>query len=302
MKAGKLIGPILALTAIAAAGYLLWREYRQPAAVNTPPPVVVSEPEPPSQPQYPVPVPDATGESEPPLPALADSDGEAADSLAALLGRDRLPDLLLSEHLIERIVLTVDTLPTRRVPVRAWPLQPAAGRLAISTGPTGEILLDPANHRRYDAYIALLDGLDLDRLVDRYRRAYPLFQQAYRELGYPEGHFNDRLIAVIDHLMAAPEPGPPIVLVPEKGGYRYADPELASRSAGHALMIRIGPEHARRIKTVLTAIRARLVALASDPAITAPATQAPDDVGTDDLGTDGGESNQPAVPDGPASD
>ena len=37
-----------------------------------------------------------------------------------------------------------------------------------------------------------------------YKQYYPLFQQAYVDLGYPEGYFNDRLVEVIDHLLATP--------------------------------------------------------------------------------------------------
>lgn len=37
-----------------------------------------------------------------------------------------------------------------------------------------------------------------------YVQLYPLFQQANVELGYPKSHFNDRVVTVIDHLLAAP--------------------------------------------------------------------------------------------------
>ena len=38
-----------------------------------------------------------------------------------------------------------------------------------------------------------------------YERLYPLFQQAYEDLGYPGKYFNDRLVEVIDHLLQTPE-------------------------------------------------------------------------------------------------
>ena len=55
-----------------------------------------------------------------------------------------------------------------------------------------------------------------------YRRLYPLFQQAYAELGYPTGHFNDRLVEVVDHLLAAPEPTQPPAVQAHRGEGRGA--------------------------------------------------------------------------------
>jgi hypothetical protein len=86
--------------------------------------------------------------------------------------------------------------------------------------------------------------------------AYPLFQQAYRDLGYPHGYFNDRLVEVIDHLLKAPEPGAPIALVKTDKVYNFADPQLEGLSAGQKLMVRVGPKNEKLIKHKLRVIRA----------------------------------------------
>jgi hypothetical protein len=104
-----------------------------------------------------------------------------------------------------------------------------------------------------------------------YVRLYPLFQKAYEELGYPNRYFNDRLVEVIDHLLAAPEPAGPLRLVrpPVKGPielqgpyarYDFADPALESRSAGQKMMMRMGPENEKRLKAKLNEVRRQLVA------------------------------------------
>ncbi|HQU43635.1 MAG TPA: DUF3014 domain-containing protein, partial [Pirellulales bacterium] len=41
-------------------------------------------------------------------------------------------------------------------------------------------------------------------------------------------YFNDRLVSVIDHLLAAPEPAGPVALVQPKIIYKFADPQLES--------------------------------------------------------------------------
>ena len=91
-------------------------------------------------------------------------------------------------------------------------------------------------------------------------RLYPLFQQAYVELGYPNGYFNDRLVGVIDHLLAAPEPKAPIALTQPKVMYEFADPALADLSAGQKIMVRVGLDNEPRLKAKLREIRKALVA------------------------------------------
>jgi len=95
-------------------------------------------------------------------------------------------------------------------------------------------------------------------MVAVYRRFYPLFQQAYVELGYPKGYFNDRLVEVVDHLLAAPEIDGSIALVQPRVLYQFADPELEARSAGHKILLRMGPENAAQVKAKLRAIRSEL--------------------------------------------
>jgi DUF3014 family protein len=87
---------------------------------------------------------------------------------------------------------------------------------------------------------------------------YPLFQQAYQELGYPKKYFNDRLVQVIDHMLATPSIKEPVALVRPKVLYEFEDPELEDLSAGQKIMIRIGPENAAAMKAKLREIRQEL--------------------------------------------
>lgn len=50
-----------------------------------------------------------------------------------------------------------------------------------------------ANAQRYTPYVWAFTHADTDALVGAYTRFYPLFQQAYVELGKPDAYFNDRL-------------------------------------------------------------------------------------------------------------
>ncbi len=50
--------------------------------------------------------------------------------------------------------------------------------------------------------VGIVRKLDMKQVADVYLRFYPLFQGAYQDLGYPTGYFNDRLVQVIDSLLA----------------------------------------------------------------------------------------------------
>jgi hypothetical protein len=105
-----------------------------------------------------------------------------------------------------------------------------------------------------------LIGADVDAIVDLYQRFYPLFQQSYERLGYPDAYFNDRLIEVIDHLLETPTPNEPIQLIRPNVLYEFADPGLESLSSGQKLLLRMGPANAATVKGVLIEFRLRLAA------------------------------------------
>jgi hypothetical protein len=96
-----------------------------------------------------------------------------------------------------------------------------------------------------------------------------VLQGAYQELGFPNGYFNDRLVAVIDLLLAAPQTEYPIrvQLMEVKGPiaslrpwvrYEFADPALESLSAGQKMLVRMGPVNQRRLKAKLAELRDEL--------------------------------------------
>lgn len=252
---------------IAALGFLAY-SYRdvlllQPEA---PAPAVVVEPEPEPEdagPRHPIgpeaAAPDSAGELMP-LPALDDSDAYFLLEVGNVLGVD-IEALLLREAVIDRLVATVDNLTRGHVSEKIRPVQGPADMFR-PTSPTGseQMFLGPDSYQRYDLIVARIGSADIDAVTDVYRRFYPLFQASYERLGYPNAYFNDRVIEVIDHLLDTPTPAEPIELVRPKVLYQFADPALESLSSGRKLMLRMGPDHAATIKSVLREIRARLAA------------------------------------------
>ncbi len=200
-----------------------------------------------------------------PLPALSASDGPVGTELAGLLGRPAVQSFLRTDGFVRRAVATIDNLDRPLAPASLWPVQPAPQRFTVD-GAGATATLAAVNAKRYAGFVALVQSVDAARTAALYRRFYPLFQQAYVELGYPKRYFNDRVVAVIDHLLQAPEPTGPVRLrlVEVKGEvpstrpwtrYEFADPELEALSAGQKIMVRVGLENERRLKAKLAQFR-----------------------------------------------
>ena len=249
---------IAALTIAGIVGLNLWPRTEEAPA----PKPQAAAPTPTSAPsaepviEHPLPPP---ANNTPALPALADSDTLAQQALAGLLGNNRLHEWFHTDQLIRRIVVTVDNLPRAKLTQRQSPFKPIAGSLAVTQN-ADALALDAANAQRYTPFVQLFSKLDMRQVATLYRQFYPLFQSAYVELGYPKGYFNDRLVAVIDHLLATPEPTAPLALTQPKVLYEFADPELEARSAGQKTLLRMGVTHTRQVKAKLRELRAQLTA------------------------------------------
>lgn len=199
----------------------------------------------------------AASASSAPLPALDESDASVLAGLRALPGGSELDALLRHGQVIQRIVATVDALPRHALGRSVLPVHGPKGRFAVQQT-QGVTLMDGANAQRYAAYMQALQAMDTDAVVQWYVHAYPLFQQAYRQLGYPTGYFNDRLVEVIDNLLATPELAQPAALHEVSGHYEYVDPSLESLSVGQKMLLRAGPADEAAVKARLRELRNRL--------------------------------------------
>ena len=270
------------LTIVAAVGIALYffegSAPRQPSpeAPAAEPSTAPSQPAQPSQPTADVqpPVIGASGASEvlhplpavpppadlagKPLPSLPESDEAMKQGLAIPLGKQAaLGSIVISQDLARRIVATVDNLPRQKAGTKLLPVKAPAS--SFVAGRKGEVLtMGPANYARYTPYVKLAQAVDVKQLVALYVYFYPLFQQAYEELGYPKRYFNDRLVAVLDDLLAAPDVNGPVKLIRPKVMYEFADPELEALSAGQKVLIRMGPANAGAIKAKLRELRHEL--------------------------------------------
>lgn len=257
---------LAAFVLVAAAGAWWWWQAAAPpppAAEQVPaaaPPM--PEPKPPPAAEHPIDAAPAAlaamGDSAP-LPTLADSDSALRTAIAGLAGEAALVDFFHMTGIAARFVATVDNLPRGKVATKILPVRGPGGAF-VADGSAEARTIGAVNAERYAAHLRLLESIDARRAAALYVRFYPLLQQAYRELGYPQGNFNDRLVAVIDHLLATPAIEGPVPLVQPKVLYEFADPELEARSAGQKLLLRMGPANAARVKSKLLEFRRQITA------------------------------------------
>ncbi len=267
---------VLLVVLALGAGAFWWRWQQQsapPVPAATAPGVPQPEIAPPAAPppvaaqgpQHPV---DAAADAT--LPPLNNADAQVESALAELLGGKAVLSFLQVDGFVRRFVATVDNLPRDQAAARMWPVHPAPKRFEVAgSGDAHAVTLD--NAARYTPFVLFVESVDARRAVALYRKLYPLFQQAYEELGYPGRYFNDRLVAAIDHLLQAPEPAGPlrVKLVELKGDeprdrptlrYEFADPKLETLSSGQKMLIRTGLVNERRLKAKLRELRGLVAA------------------------------------------
>ena len=136
-----------------------------------------------------------------------------------------------------RTVITVDNLSREHVP----------SQMRVARGVPGLLRVKK-------------EGDTVTKLARLYAKFYPLLQHTYENTGLPGERFQDRMLAAIDDMLAAPRVNGPIRLVQPKVLYRFESDKLENLSAGQKIMIRVGPENAARLRRVLARLRGAIAA------------------------------------------
>lgn len=249
---------------LAVFGFGAFYFWQQRAAEDAPPleQAAPAPPKPPAAAKPAIQHPIKAAQEPAALPPLEKSDGYVQSALMQLLSRRDVLTFLQLDGFLNRAVATVDNLGRAHAPPRLWPFNPAPGRFAADA--SGSVSAD--NARRYAPFVAFVDSVDTALALALYRNLYPLLQRAYEKLGFPGKYFNDRLVEVIDLMLATPERAAPleVELTEVKGElkparpwlrYEFSDPALRELSAGQKILLRTGPDNARRLKAKLAEIR-----------------------------------------------
>ena len=258
------IGGVATIAVLVAAFYLWQREQAAVPAAVTSPPVELAPPATiASVPEAPVHYPIDTKAAAPSTKAF-----DLQTALVDLFGLRTVESMFRLDDFPRRLAATIDNLGRSHASATLWPVNPASGRFTVEER-DGTTFIGADNGLRYTPYVLLLETVDLRQAVGIYARIYPSLQQAYEDLGYPKGYLNDRLVEVIDLLLATPDIDAPVpVRLPPIEGpvkpqrpwllYEFVDPNLQSLASGQKTLLRMGSVNERRIKARLAEIR-RLV-------------------------------------------
>ena len=234
---------LVVLAAVAVAGYfLLWRQSRStPTDVR----VHTDQKVPPAASS---PVADASVPTD--LPPLEQSDPLVRELVGQLSSHPTIAAWLTTDHLIRSFTSAVVNTANGRTPSRQLSrVRPTEPFQVLQRG--GDVWIDPRSYRRYDRYADALSGLDAKGASQLYTRLKPRIQEAYRELGYPDGDVDAVLQRAIGEILEAPVLEGNVALVSKSVAYEFADPRLESLSSVQRQLLRMGPRNVRLIQAKL---------------------------------------------------
>jgi hypothetical protein len=231
------------LVVLAAGGYFLTRRPAEPppaAGVET----TERAPEPP--PREPLgPAVDPVA-----LPPLDLTDPLVRDWLGRLSSRPEIAAWLAGDGLIRNFVVSVDNVATGQTPARHLKrLAPRAPFLVETRGRT--IVVDARSYTRYNGLAETVASLDAQGLARLYAALKPRLQDAYRELGYPDGNVDEAVERALVRLLQTPVIAPDAVLKEGVVSYRFDDERIEGLTPAQKQLLRMGPFNVRLVQEAL---------------------------------------------------
>ena len=191
------------------------------------------------------------------LPELGETDPLVRQLVGALSSHPKVAAWLTTDQLIRNFTVVVVNISNGRSPARHLSgLRPTGEFVAREDG---EIVnLDPGSYRRYNDYADAIGALDAQGTARLYATLKPRIQDAYRELGHPEGDFDQVMQRAILELLNTPTVEGDVALTAKSVSWEFADPKLQSLSSAQRQFLRMGPRNMRIVKDKLREIAPHL--------------------------------------------
>lgn len=208
------------------------------------------------------PVPVQLAEVEPvpevePLPALADSDAYIHQKAIDIADGMAIEPLMIEDNVVRQFVVFVDNLAQGELARKVSPLKAPNSNFTVSEI-ANKTYVDPDSYHRYDLYADFLASLNEEELAKSYKEMTPLLGEAFSELGYNDTSFDERMQQAIAIMLDAPIIEQPIELDGVSVNYQFVDPNLEALPNAQKLMIRMGPENSRKVKSALRRLQKHL--------------------------------------------
>jgi hypothetical protein len=191
------------------------------------------------------------------LPPLGQMDIFLRALLGSLSASPELARWLATDDLIQQMAHAIDVVSRGQSPAAELGVLRPDG--TFLTSGTRSVAIDPASYRRFDGLARAIASLDPASVAAAYRTIQPRLDEAYRRLGRTTIGVDQAVAAALQVLIETPDVTDPIRLVPGPGAtLAFADPQLERLPAAQKQLLRMGPEHAARVKGTLRAIKAAI--------------------------------------------
>ncbi len=184
----------------------------------------------------------------PSLPPLAESDAFVMDELAQLLPSGWREE----RNVLPRAATFLVSAASGSLPRKEFRFVSVEDSYPVHSD--GErFFTDPYGYARYDAAVGAFTAVPADRVVGLFDLVEPLLAEALGQLGERRSprELAKQALAEIQATPVLPER---VELVRPKVYYKYADPDLESRSTLQKQLMRMGPENVRRIRAYADAL------------------------------------------------
>jgi Protein of unknown function (DUF3014) len=236
---------VLILVAIVAivAGYLAWRRpFAKPAPVAT------------VQQQRPAAPAPSVSQREPgdniPLPPVDETDPLVRELVGKLSSHPKVLAWLATDKLVRNFTVVLVNVGEGHSPANQLHALALDAPFTASSE-DGPGVITPASYRRYDAYADAFASLDARGSAHLYATLKPRIEDAYRDLGYPQGDVDEAVKKAIVELLAVPVIETPIAVKRMSVSYTYEDPKLETLSAAQKQLLRMGPRNVRLVQAKL---------------------------------------------------
>lgn len=187
------------------------------------------------------------------LPPLGETDPVVRQLVSALSSHPRVAAWLTTDQLIRNFTVVVVNISNGRSPARhLGAVRPTGEFIADEDGEIARI--DARSYRRYDEYADAVGALDAEGTARLYATLKPRIQDAYRELGYPDGDFDRAMERALVELLNTPDIDGDVILAPKSVSWEFAEPKLQSLSGAQRQFLRMGPRNMRIVKGKLREI------------------------------------------------
>jgi len=184
---------------------------------------------------------------------LDKSDDPVRSLITELSSNPAFGQWLKSKELIRKFVAAVDAVANGQSPRTQVDFFVLGGPFK-TVARNGQPFLDPAGYDRYNIVADVFDSVSTAGCARLYAGLRPLFQAAYRELGYPQEDFHLTLRKAIVEILNVPVVDEPIALEKKIASYAMVDSKLEELSSAQKHVLRMGPENLQLIQVKLREI------------------------------------------------